>query len=391
MDIKNAAENLKKKVPVSRAGKEPKKCDLVSECRGKLCFAFDFGEYAVKIAVAKIGRKSVEVRNLVVVENDERTARIEESNLKEWRTKILRALNQNGLSPYGQIGLCTVSSRNYISRRLDIPQASDTDRQGLVSYEMSQSLSLDAESYLFQHRIERTYEKEDVKMCTVWAAAVSRTLCENYCRLLESLRLKPLVMDINVNGMERIFASDVALRIKTKNRAVMVLDYGIRGTELSIFEDGRYVQGVDLDSGEGKLVTAAKNVLGVQITDIHNGNKLVVSPQKIYEIMKQARTSETAAVFSDVVERWLTEINTVVRRYNIDHPSAPLAGLLLTGGSFQFPWLKAYLEKYISLSAEVISSLDCLTFSPRITMAENTVPQFINALSLFVSGEKQEG
>ncbi len=365
------------------AARKKVKKTFLAECKGKLCFAFDFGEYATKIAVAKVTKDKVEIKNLIVVENDENHTRIDDSNIKEWRAKLSRVLAQHSLNTYGQIGLCSIGSRGYISRQLEIPYVKDEDREGLVAHEMSQILSLDVDSYLFQHKVKDIYESNGVQMCTVWAAAVSKKTCDNYYELLESLKLNPLVMDININGLERLFAADRGLEAQVQDKTVAVVDYGIRSTEVSMFEGGIYRQGSNINLGEGRLVTAAKNVLGVQISNIHNGNKLVVSPQVIYDILKQAQTSDPARMFMTVVEDWISEINSAIKRYNINHPGKEVEALLLYGGSLQFPWLKAYLERYLDVPTTVVTALDCAAISGKTELTSNTIPQFLNAIGLF--------
>lgn len=375
------------KITKRKARATPKKKrqkPFVAECKGKLCFAFDFGEYATKIAVARLSKGKIEIRDLVVVENDERTSKLDEASMKELRGRILRALSQHNLNPSGQIGLCTVGSRNYINRQMEIPYAEDADRDGIVAYNMSQALFLDMDSYMFQHKVLRTYEKDSVKMCTVWAAAVASSLCENYYRLLESLKLRPLIMDIDVNGVERLLNADARLHTQAQARTVAVIDYGMRGTEIEIFEKGLYREGFHIGLGDGQLTMAAKNVLGVQIADIHNGNKLIVPPQTVYNILRTPHMSETARGFRSAVEGWLTEVNTVIKRYNINHREHPVSSLLLYGGSLQFPWLKAYLEKYLGVPAEIISHSGCFSFPSKLQQPGTLVPQCLNALNLLL-------
>lgn len=379
---------LKKKLKGLNDKKPPKSKkqtkSFLAECKGKTCFAFDFGEYATKIAVGKIAKGKIEIRDILVVENDERTAKVDESSMKELFSRISRALAQHNLSTSGQIGMCTVGNRQYISRQFDIPYAEEHDRQGLVAYEMSQSLFLDIDSYFFQHKVLRVFEKDSVKMCTVWAVAVPQTLCNSYYKLLELLKLRPLVMDLNVNGMERFLNTDHALASCAHNSTLAVIDYGMRGTEIEIYEKGQHQEGFHIDIGDGRLVVAAKGVLGVQVADIHNSNKLVVPPQSVYEILKAAQTSQTARGFRSAVEEWLTEINTVIKRYNINHPGQPVSMLFLSGGSPQFPWLKVYLEKHLGIPVNIISTLDCVAFSSKARLSGNPVPQCINALGLFL-------
>lgn len=377
MEKKTRPATIKKKT------KSAKK--ITDELKGKLCFAFDFGEYATKIVVAKIAKGKINVKHLLVVENDERKSKIDSSNIKDWRAKLLRELSQNNISASGHVAVCTVGSRYYISRQLEIPYAEDADLQGLVAYEMSQSLSLDMDSYYFQHKLLSVSERNGGKVCSVWVAALQKTVCDSYYELLDSLRLKPLVLDININGLERIFVADQALNALAKDSVVATVDLGIRSTEVNIFKNGVYVQGANVDIGDGKLVSAAKSVLGIQIADIHNGSKLIVKPQIIYDITRQTG-SANAKAFVSVVEEWLTEINGVIKRHNISYPTAPITKILLYGGSPQQIWLKPYLEKYLGVSAFMVQNFDCCSIPSALVQGSNTLPQCLNAISLLLMG-----
>lgn len=379
----NKAAPIKVKNGGLSLGKKKTKTFL-SEAKGKLCLAFDFGEYATKIVVAKVSKDKIDIKHMLVVENDERKSKIDSSNMKEWRVKIGRALAQNNINTSGNLGLCTVNSRNYISRQLEIPYAEENDRQGLVAYQMSQNLSLDMNEHLFQHKVLRRYETDGVKMCTVWAAAIPKSLCSNYFELMESLKLKPMIMDVNVNGMEHLFFFDKTLKEQTANGVVAVIDYGIRGTEIGIYNKGIYQEGFDIELGDGKLVSAAKNSLGIQAADIHNGNKMVVSSQTVYNILRQAGESDNARLFREAVEEWLSAVNDVVRRYHINNPANQLTHIFLYGGSPQMSWLKAYLGKHLNVSTTVIQSLDCCKIPDKYNQTGNAVSQFLNAISLLL-------
>jgi len=381
---KESPKGKGKKGPFDGLAKKQRTRSFAAQARGKLCFAFDFGEYAVKIAVGKIGKDRIDVKHLILLENDERKTKLTAASLVEWRKKINRAFSQRNLSPTGNLGLVTIGCRNYISRQMNIPYAGEEDRQGLVAYEMSSALSLDMEAYLFQHKVLDTYEESGVKMCAVWAAAVPKELCELYYSLLESLRLKPAVMDIDVNGVERLMAADSQLKRAADVGTVAVIDLGIRGTEVSIYEKGLYKTGANVEQGDGRLVTAAKNALGVQIADIHNGNKLVVPPKTVYEILLQADRSENARMFRETVEEWLSAVNMVIRQYDLNHQDAPVSRLMLYGGSPQVSWLKAYLEKYLEIPAEDIQSADCFHMIGRAGKTEHAATQYLNALDLLL-------
>ena len=359
---------------------------FLSQVNGKLCFAFDFGEYATKIAVASVSKKKIDIKNMLLVEHDDKLYQLSPSSLPEYKKQIQSVLQKAGLSTAGNVGLVTVNSRKLISRRMEVPYASDEDRDGIVAFEMSEDLALNIDDYYFQHKVDRVYEKNDVQVCSVWAAALAKETCDTYARLLEELRLKPLVMDVDANSVGRILTMDPGISSQVAGRTFAVIDYGMRGTEVSIYQNGVLMQTSNIDLGDRRLVDAAKAVLGNQIVDIHNQNKLIVPPQEIYGILHSSLTaqSENARVFTDAVEEWLSEINAIVKRYNLEYTVNPIDGMLLYGGSLQLGWLKAYLEKYIRVPTSIVSSASFCSVSKRVKQTENMIPQFLNTLGLFL-------
>ena len=373
-------KNLKGSSAGNQSGKKAKKRDFYAEVRGKKCFSFDFGTYSTKLTIAKVSPGNVQVLQQILIENREHSRTIESDNLNDWRAKISKALEENNINPAGQIGICAINSTHYIARQFDLPLVDDADLEGLSAYELGQSLELDMEEHIFQHKVLRTYENRGRTMCTVWAAAVPKSLCQNYFDLLASLKLKPLCLDLHVNGLENLLEADRSLAARSQNRTVAMIDYGLRSTEMYILKNGLCVQTSNIDSGEGKLIAAAKNALGAQIVDIHNSNKVMVPPQQIYEIIRDAKSSEVAAVFADVVQKWISEINNVIRRFNIDHPGEQIGQVFIYGGSQQLPWLKAYLENLISIPVEVISDSSCF----RYDYASDEFPKYLNSAAVLL-------
>ena len=379
-------KNIDLKKPINLSFKEKKNSrekSFTNLIKGKTCFAFDFGDYATKIAIAKISNDKIELKNLLVVENDERKSKIETSNVNEWHDKLSKAFSTNNISTFGQYAVCTVGSRYYISRQMEVPYAEEKDMLGLIAYEMSQSLSLDKDSYYFQYKLISTYEKNGGKVCNVWVAALKKTLCDTYYELLDSFKLKPLIMDINVDGLERIFAADSKLGEFAKGGSVATIDFGMHGTEVNIFNNGKYIQGSNVNVGDGKFVSAAKNVLGIQISDIHNGNKLIVDPKIVYGITRQPEMANSK-IFASVLEEWLAEVGMIIKRYNISYPNAQVSKIFMYGGSPQQAWLKYFVEEYLGIKVLLIKKLDCVDVPKAYEQEENLIPQCLNAISLFL-------
>lgn len=349
-----------------------------------LCYSFDFGEYATKIAIGSVKGDKVYIKHLIVIENNEKTTRLSDYTIDEYKKIIIKELRKRNITPAKNYAMCTINCNHYISRELEIPHLKVADRQGLVAYEMSTKLELDIDTYFFNHKVKSVYNVEEEEMCRVWGVAVKKDICERYFKIIKSLKLKPIVMDVNINGVEALFNYDQKYNQQVSNQTVAVIDYGKSNTEISIFKKGKFDNLICLEIGEERLVQAAKSVLGVQITDIHNTNKLIVSSQNIYDILKQPKNNYNKELFLTEVEQWISEINISIKRYNLKNHIDPISKVYIYGGSLQLLWLKVYLEKYINVQVDIISNLEKFIIPDKYIVANNTIPQFLNALNIFL-------
>lgn len=328
-----------------------------AKAAGRPVFAFDFGEYSIKVAMVKLRRGEVEIRNLFTVENKENLAKLDNQNAKNWRALLQRAFSVRSIITDDHIAVCTFGGKYYIHRQIEIPYVENvTDRNGVVAAEMSQLLALDVNAYVFQHELlSVNEEKEDGKTCTVWAIAMPKELCTAVFELLKALKMKPLIMDIHANGMKRLLSADASLRKETRGWTVACIDYGMTHTDLLFFNDGAFINETVLDLGDTQLVQAARGAAGVRITDPTNANKIVVSPQDICNILNRTHTTAEERAFAQTVKDWLSKVNTAITRFNFDHADNPVREILLYGGSPQNYWLAQYVESVVGIPTKLIT------------------------------------
>lgn len=353
-----------------------------STAAGKVLFAFDFGEFSVKIAVLKIRRGSIELRHLVTVENRENLTRLDHSNVREWRTRIQRALSQLNIVVDDHLAVCTVGGKNFISRRLEIPYAEEKDRAGLVENEMSQLLALDSASYVFQHELLEVVGSGENKKCVVWAVAMPREVSGAAYELLRSLKLRPLVMDIHVNGIRRFLKADEALRNGCKGQTVACIDYGMTNTEINYVRGGQLIGNSLVDEGDGRLVSEARNALGVRAADPSNPNKLTASPREICDILNKAHTTAEERSFTMFIQDLLSKIDTAISRFNFEHPSEPVGKIYMYGGSPQLVWLSQYVASVTQLPTEHITKTNLFDTESMANQKNIDYSAYLNVLGL---------
>lgn len=349
---------------------------------GKLIFAFDFGEYAVKVAVLKIKRNGYEIRSLFTVENKEGLSRLDANNMKNWRVRIQRALSQKNLTTDDHYAVCTVGGKSFIHRQLEIPFVEEKDRAGLVENEMSQLLALDSEAYVFQHELLEVTGEAEEKKCTVWAAAMPKETCTAAYDLLRSLKFKPLIMDIHANGIRRFLKADDFFAASLANQTVACIDYGMTHTEIMFVRDGKLLGDTLIDIGDGRLVAEARNAMGNRIVDASNPNKILASPEDICNILNKAHSTAEERAFAVSIEDWLAKINTAVSRFNFEHTDEQVNRILIYGGSPQLVWLVQYIQMVVKLPADRIKNTTLFETDALMGDKKPDYAAYLNALSL---------
>lgn len=359
-----------------------KRKSFYSSTRGKMIFAFDFGEFAVKVGVLKIRKNGAEVRHLFTVENPENLTKPDAGNIRAWKARIQRGLSKRNLMTDNQLAICTVGGKYYIHRQLEIPSVADADLDGLAESEMSQMLSLDSSNYVFQSERTDVLENGEEKKDRVWTVAIPKETCEAIHELIRSLKLRPFVMDIHANGIRRLLRADPTLSRETEGKTVVCIDYGMTHTELFFIKDGKLMADTLLDSGDARLVSEAKNVLSLRIADPGNYNKLTASPEEIYGIMNRSATNADARSFTVTVEDWLNSIQTAISRYNFEHPEGPVERVYMYGGSPQLVWLVQYLANLTRLPASVISDSTLFDTEAVFGSRRYSIAGYLSLLSL---------
>ncbi len=353
--------------------------------RGKLCFAFDFGEYAIKIVVAKIQKNGFEIRNMIIIENDEQDTKLDKSNVKQWSSRIKREFALKNIVPNDQVAVCSVGERSCLSRQFDIPYIEDAyDRNGIAGQEMCTNLALDPDAYIFQHELLDIKETDDGRVCTVRVVAIRDEVASVYYDLIRSLKLRPYVLDVNANGVKRFAAADIEVSSASNGRTAAYIDYGMNSSDIYICRDGRLLGVSHIDNGDNRLVAEAKNFLGAQIADPKNPNKLLVQPSQIYGIINEADYNPKATAFSMVVEEWLSKINSIITRFDIENPTQKVSHIYLYGGSFQLVWLVKYVQSVTKKESSIIQKSDCFDLNSIYNAKNNAIPQFFNALNLLL-------
>lgn len=377
MNLDFLTKEIKFEKKTKPAKKKETVLNLAKDSKGKDILCFDFGAFSTKVAVCRVVGKGITVKKMVTIENETSFTGLNETNIATQATRIQEELTKAGIKTSGRLALCTLSNRNFIVRKITVPDVEEGSLLGVIGYEMCNKLALNHDEYCFQYK--KFDEKAEEGYVTVIGSALSKATCNYYYQLMDLLKVTPYVLDMNLNAIERVMNRSAKYQSVFNSTATCTVDYGHKTTEISFFINGQFIQRVSVDYGESKFVTVAKIVLGLPAVDVTNEGKLIVKPKEILDRLQKFDFGNNKMLLESV-KTLFESINSEIKRFNISHPQNEIKTIYLYTGSPQAEWLGPSLQAYANVPTVLLD--DYSMYNIDGVENKNEYSRFLNALSL---------
>lgn len=158
----------------------------------------------------------------------------------------------------------TLSCPEMIIRTLDLPRMQPVEMDGAVRYEAEQYIPVNAEEYIIDYRVIDEQERDGARLTRVLMAAIPSGIVQGYVQLLESLNIKPGVVDFHGNSAARFLS-----RCHTLNGdgGCVILDIGASSATVSISENGIPLFTRVIQCGGREIYPTAADTFSVSIED----------------------------------------------------------------------------------------------------------------------------
>ncbi|WP_352406358.1 type IV pilus biogenesis protein PilM [Acetoanaerobium noterae] len=331
------------------------KLGLSSKKKDVKCLSIDIGSSYIKFAVGqKMGRrlkvdKTFKARLPAgVYENGHM------HNIQEMKSIIQGALNANSVKLKDVI--CTLESTDAIKRELVVPAVAPEDLSEMVSYEISQYLPIDINSYVLQYKIVREFEEENVKKYELLVAALPKEIVHNIYSMLIEMGLDPYALDIHSNAVDKIAAEyELFNEASIKENTAAFLDLGHENINVIIVEKGQY-----------------------------KFNRLIKNGTRDFEQLTtefEFKTIDEISQHLDVVDRWIEEIDKVFKYYTSRSVDNTIDKIFIYGGISVMEGLDTYIHERVNIPVELIKSIDNVEI---VAGNEYTLAQSLNAISAII-------
>lgn len=345
--------------------------------------SIDIGHRYIHIAEGKRGKKQIDISKHKIIDTPESS--VKDGSIVDalaLKTVLGSAVKSNHFKSDRVV--ISIKSPQVIVRDFSLPVVKPEEYASMVQLEMEQYVPNIATDYILGFVLQRTITNTPAAMIPVKAYAMPKKLVSEYTDVLKSIGLKPVVVDVHSNTVEKLVKNNfypngnVIPSVSWKSAAFV--DFGYEYTEINIIREGRSVFNRSISTGCGKLweeiarnsnftlrqaeAAVAKNV------DMRESNT-----DKIHETVK--------TYLNKLVNEIQTNIQFYVGRNQDNKPDM----MYIYGGFSKLKGLSELMSN--ALNSSVVHFEDLSYISTKTVDQENPMDytQFVNVLGAFIRND----
>lgn len=252
--------------------------------------------------------------------------------------------------------VCTsISGTSVIVKQLTVEAPSKKEIQDQVFWEAEQYLPFDAAEVVMDYEL-LSYSKD--KMAEVILVAVKQSVIDSYMGSVLDAGLKPKIIDVDFFALQNLFEANYP---SSPAESVALVDIGASSTKLVVVQDGIPVYTKDTSLGGRNLTAEIQKHLNLNYADaetLKTGGQGGPIPQEVSDLM---------GIMADNIA---SEIKRALDFYNASTSGAPVASVLLAGGSAKIPDLSQVVHESVQLPVQIVNPFNAITYDPSIFTQE---------------------
>jgi type IV pilus assembly protein PilM len=253
--------------------------------------------------------------------------------------------------------VCTaISGTSLIIKRmmLEIPNVKEVQEQ--VFWEAEQYLPFDVSEVVMDYQI---LSRSKDNKTDVLLVAVKKTVLDIYMSSIEDAGLRPKIVDVDFFALQNLYEANYPVN---PTEAVAIVDIGASALKIVVVHAGVPVFTKDTAMGGRNLTAEIQKNLNLSYVDAEtlkiSGGQDGTTPQEVSDLMH---------VMADNIA---TEIKRALDFYNASPTGAPVAYVLLAGGSAKIPGLSKVVEDSLGLPTQLANPFNSISYDPAVFTQE---------------------
>ena len=355
-------KNLKKK----KVKERQKKVKVIS---------FDIGTYYIKAVVGTYYKDNLTIENYYkiktpidsVVDGEIKKEKILANTLKSF-------LKENSINV--KYGTCTTNSSLIINREVIIPKVEEEELETVVRYEIQQYLPINLDDYILQVKvINEIFSDEGIKL-NIRAIAYPNKIAIKYYNLLKEIDLKPYVLDVNYNAINK-FVNYIEIgnfNNKSQNIICMV-DFGHSSITVNIYKNGKIDFTRIIKSGGKDIET-----LLADNDDFHiNMRESKIENDKFICLDVNEYLSNE---IKETIDEWLEKVEKIINYYNNKNLNNNVECIYIFGGASSINGFEKYFASKLGIDSKKVNNINKSTFNSKDDGKD--IDEYINAIGALI-------
>lgn len=231
-----------------------------------------------------------------------------------------------------------IPESSVFTRFLELPGIKDEEVSGAVYYEAKQYIPIPIEE------VQMSYIKigfnQDKNAPRILLVAAPKKIVDMYIGVAETANLEPIAIETESIAMGR------AMYRATKDKHMVMLDFGAETTDMSVMSEGYLVFSQSISIGSDYLTQAIINQFNFEYVQAEEY-------KRNYGLTPDVLEGKVAASLSPIMDSILTEVRRGIEFYKTKTLMPAPTRYLLNGDGAMLPGLSEYISKNMSVDAEV--------------------------------------
>lgn len=317
--------------------------------------AFDIGSFNIKIVVGMYYKSDLTIDKYIVIPTPKDA--IIDGEIKKEEELVIRlgeALKENGIKV--KEAICTTNSTLIINREIIIPKVEKEEMNTVVRYEIQQYLPINLDDYVLQVSILNEEEMGEVKKLNVRVIAYPEKIAREYYNLLTKLELKPYVLDVNYNAVNKfINMTEINNKYEYKSRdSVAFIDMGASFIDVNIYKNGQ------LDFT--RIIKAGGNDINNFFYEINGSKFEEIEELKLERVDLLDEEDSINVAVRNIVDEWIDKIEKIIQFYKNKGVDNNIERILIFGGCSKLKGFNEYMTNKIGINTKRIKGISKMAF-----------------------------
>lgn len=351
----------------------------LSSLFSKEIVSIDIGSYETKVVEGKVSNSNIEIGKYFSFLTPKGTykkgyilnEKLLANTIKEELSKHKIKANNTYIS---------IKSPSIFTREIKLPNVGKEEIDGILKYQLDEYLPIDIEEYVVQYRTMGKIYENSLEKNNLLLIAIPKKIVEDNLNLLETLDLKPRVLDFQSNGVTKFigYNSIINNKIDTEAKTFALLDLGFENTNVTISKNSQLQVARIIEIGGDYLNNNILNFFDYNEEQLEKEKKDI----KYINIIDEEYTKENrlANIVSTSIEEIMKRIDTIFKYYTSREIGNEIHTIVLYGGLSNIKGVDKLFENYYSIPTIKLKCAD------RIFFAED-MSKYINCISSLIRNE----